>query len=229
MTPKQVVEFAKKNKVKFIDYKFIDFPGIWQHFSTPVSEFDAKTFEEGLGFDGSSIRGWQAINNSDMILIPDPSTAMMDPFRKYPTMSLICNVVDPITKEQYNKVRIGMTLAGVEQVLGKKGTDEGTTFYLWKMANLRVAFTPSGQMAGYTNAEISKGNALFDDFKEALQKKIKKDGKPFNREEVETVLGNPGEKMDLSEFVWVNSNRARIKILFKDGKAKEIGYNGRLK
>jgi hypothetical protein len=138
-------------------------------------------------------------------------------------------LADDITKEQYKKVRLGMTLAGVEQVLGKKGTDEGTTFYLWKMANLRVAFTPSGQMAGYINAEPSKGNDLFDSFKEAFQKKLKSDGRPFTHEEVEMVLESPGEKMDLSEFVWINSNRARIKILFKDGKAKEIGYNGRLK
>ena len=136
---------------------------------------------------------------------------------------------EDITKEQYKKVRLGMTLAGVEQVLGKKGTDEGTTFYLWKKANLRGAFTPSGQMASYTNAEVSKGNDLFDAFMEAFQKKLKKDGRPFTREEVETVLESPGEKMDLSEFVWVNSNKARIKILFKDGKAKEIGYTGRLK
>ena len=134
-----------------------------------------------------------------------------------------------ITKEQYKKVHLGMTLAGVEQVLGKKGTDKGTVFCLWKTANLRVAFTSSGQMAGYTNAEVSKGNDLFDAFKEALQKKLKKDGRPFTREEVETVLGSAGEKMDISELVWINSNKARIKILFKDGKVKEMGYNGRLK
>ena len=144
-------------------------------------------------------------------------------------MGLSTVLAADITKEQYRKVRIGMTLAGVEQVFGKKGTDEGTTFYLWKMANLRVAFTPSGQMAGYTNAEAGKGNDLFDTFKEALQNKLKKEGRPFTREEVETVLDSPGEKMDLSEFVWINSNKARIKILFKDGKAKEVGYNGRLK
>ena len=134
-----------------------------------------------------------------------------------------------ITKEQYKKVRIGMMLAEVEQLLGKKGTDEGTTFYLWEMANLRVAFTQDGQMTGYTNAEVSKSNDMFDTFKEAFQEKLKKDGRPFTCEEVETVLGSPGKKMDLSEFVWVNSNKARIKILFKGGKAKEIGYNGRLK
>ena len=134
-----------------------------------------------------------------------------------------------ITKEQYKKVRMGMSLSGVEQVLGKKGTDKGTEFYLWKAANLRVAFAPSGQMTAYSNAEVSKGNDLFDAFKEALRKKIEEDGRPFMRGEVETVMGSPGEKMALAEYIWVNSNRARIKILFKDGKVKEIGYTGRLK
>ena len=103
MTPKDVLTFAQENKVIMVDFKFIDFPGIWQNFSVPVSELDESTFEEGLGFDGSSMRGWKAINASDMLIIPDPSTAIMDPFRKYPTLSLVCNIVDPITKESYSR------------------------------------------------------------------------------------------------------------------------------
>jgi len=103
MTPKDVLEMAKENNVEMVDLKFIDFPGIWQHFSVPVGELDESSFEDGFGFDGSSIRGWQAINASDMIILPDPSTAMMDPFRKYPTLSLICNIFDPITKEPYSR------------------------------------------------------------------------------------------------------------------------------
>lgn len=103
MTPKDVMTFAQENKVIMVDFKFIDFPGIWQNFSVPISELEEATFEEGLGFDGSSIRGWQAINASDMLIIPDPSTAIIDPFRKFPTLSLICNIVDPITKEQYSR------------------------------------------------------------------------------------------------------------------------------
>ncbi|MDA8326015.1 MAG: glutamine synthetase, partial [Nitrospiraceae bacterium] len=79
MTPKEVLEFAKKNKVAMVDLKFIDFPGIWQHFAVPVGEIDEKTFVDGLGFDGSSIRGWQAINASDMLVVPDPATAILDP------------------------------------------------------------------------------------------------------------------------------------------------------
>ena len=103
MTSKEVLEFAKKNKVMLVDLKFIDFPGIWQHFSVPFSEIDEKTFTEGLGFDGSSIRGWQAIHASDMLIVPDPNTAIMDPFRKYPTLSMVCNIIDPVTKEPYTR------------------------------------------------------------------------------------------------------------------------------
>ena len=81
----------------------MDFPGLWQHFSVPVDELTEDIFEDGLGFDGSSIRGWQAIHTSDMLVVPDPETAVMDPFTKYPTLSLICNIVDPITKERYSR------------------------------------------------------------------------------------------------------------------------------
>ncbi len=103
MTPKEVVSFAKENGAMMVDYKFMDFVGIWQHFTTPMSEFSEDTFEEGLGFDGSSIRGWQPIHASDMIILPDPETARMDPFTAIPTMSLICNIFDPITKEDYSR------------------------------------------------------------------------------------------------------------------------------
>ena len=80
MAVKDVLEMAKKNKAEIVDLKFIDVPGLWQHFSIPATELSADVFEQGLGFDGSSIRGFQSINESDMILIPDPETAMMDPF-----------------------------------------------------------------------------------------------------------------------------------------------------
>ncbi|HKZ16467.1 MAG TPA: type I glutamate--ammonia ligase [Syntrophales bacterium] len=103
MTPKEVVSFAKENGALMIDFKFMDFVGIWQHFSVPMSEFDEDTFEDGLGFDGSSIRGWQPIHASDMIIIPDPKSAKMDPFTAIPTLSLICNIFDPITKEGYSR------------------------------------------------------------------------------------------------------------------------------
>ncbi len=103
MTPKEVLDFAKKNNAKMLDLKFMDFPGIWQHTSFPMPQLEEKSFEEGFGFDGSSIRGWQPIHASDMLLLPDPATAVMDPFTKEPTLSMICNVVDPITKERYSR------------------------------------------------------------------------------------------------------------------------------
>src|SRR5438477_151104 len=102
-TPKDVLKFAKDNKVEAVDLKFLDLLGLWQHFTIPTSELTEELFEEGNGFDGSSIRGWQPIHASDMLVVPDPTTAVMDPFTALPTLSLICNIVDPITKEDYSR------------------------------------------------------------------------------------------------------------------------------
>lgn len=99
----RVIEFAAEKGVKMVDLKFIDLPGTWQHFSIPVSELKVDIFEEGLGFDGSSIRGFQKIHESDMLLVPDPATAIIDPALKVPTLSLICNVRDPITGQPYSR------------------------------------------------------------------------------------------------------------------------------
>ena len=103
MKPREVMEFAKKHKAAVVDLKFVDFPGTWQHFTLPMEELTDSVFTEGSGFDGSSIRGWQAINNSDMMVVPDPDTAIMDPFTTVPTLSMICNIVDPITRENYSR------------------------------------------------------------------------------------------------------------------------------
>ncbi len=103
MTPKEVLEFAKENNVKMVDLKFVDFPGIWQHFTIPIEELKEESFEEGFGFDGSSIRGWLPIHASDMLVIPDPDTAAIDPFFEVPTLTLICNIIDPITRQRYER------------------------------------------------------------------------------------------------------------------------------
>jgi glutamine synthetase len=103
MNAKQVLEYAKKNNVRIVDLRFTDWPGQWQHCSYPISEFSEDTFDEGMGFDGSSIRGWQAINESDMLMVPDPTTAFIDPFFSEPTLVLICNIEDPITREPYSR------------------------------------------------------------------------------------------------------------------------------
>jgi len=103
MTVKEVMEFSKKHKVQVVDLKFVDLLGTWQHFSIPTSELTESLFKDGNGFDGSSIRGWQAINNSDMLVVPDPKTAIMDPFCQAPTLSMVCDIMDPITRESYSR------------------------------------------------------------------------------------------------------------------------------
>ena len=103
MNAKEVLSFAEKNKVVMVDLKFTDWPGTWQHFSVPLHELEISSFEDGFGFDGSSIRGWQAIDNSDMLVMPDPDTAILDPFTQHPTLSMICDIVDPITRERYSR------------------------------------------------------------------------------------------------------------------------------
>jgi glutamine synthetase len=103
MTPKDVLDMAKENGVKVVDLRFMDFPGLWQHFSVPLAELEESSFEDGFGFDGSSIRGWQPIHASDMLVIPDANTAQMDPFYSAPTLVLICNIADPVTREPYTR------------------------------------------------------------------------------------------------------------------------------
>jgi glutamine synthetase len=102
-TPTDVQRLAKDAGAKIIDLRFVDLPGTWQHFSMPASELDASLFEEGAGFDGSSIRGFQHIHESDMLLVADASTARMDPVLQIPTLALICNVVDPLTRQPYSR------------------------------------------------------------------------------------------------------------------------------
>lgn len=103
MTPAAVIEFAKKNGVKMVDLKFVDLPGMWQHFTIPLHQLEPSVFENGLMFDGSSIRGWRSIHESDMMIKPDPSTARIEPFMQVPTLSLICDVHVPETGEPYNR------------------------------------------------------------------------------------------------------------------------------
>jgi glutamine synthetase len=102
-TAADVVDFIRKGGVEVVDLRFMDFPGLWQHFSVPAREIEEETFERGLGFDGSSIRGWQAINESDMLVKPEPATAFLDPFFKAKTLVLFCNICDPVTGEDYTR------------------------------------------------------------------------------------------------------------------------------
>jgi glutamine synthetase len=103
MTPKEVLALCKAKNVQLVDIKFCDFLGTWQHFCIPIAELEESVFEEGLGFDGSSIRGWKSIEASDMVLLLDPATAMIDPFPASTTLSLVADAVDPITREPYSR------------------------------------------------------------------------------------------------------------------------------
>src|SRR5947207_10722533 len=101
--PAEALEFGRSTQAKMVDLKFTDLLGSWQHMSLPLSAFDESAFDEGLGFDGSSIRGWKGISESDMLLVPQAETAIVDPFAAEATLSLVCEVVDPVTREPYGK------------------------------------------------------------------------------------------------------------------------------
>ncbi|MCW2507644.1 MAG: glnA, partial [Modestobacter sp.] len=102
-SPDEVTAYIRDNDVKFVDVRFCDLPGVMQHFTIPAETFGPDTFSEGLGFDGSSIRGFQAINESDMLLLPDASSAYLDPFRIHKTLNINFFIHDPITREAYSR------------------------------------------------------------------------------------------------------------------------------
>ncbi len=103
LTTKDVVKLVKDRDIKMIDFKFVDMPGVWQHYSIPAYRLDESLFEDGIGFDGSSIRGFAQIQESDMLVFPDPDTAFVDPMLEVPTLSLTCNVRDPLTLEPFTR------------------------------------------------------------------------------------------------------------------------------
>ena len=113
-SPAEFFEFAKKAGAEMVDLKFTDLLGTWQHCSFPVETWDESTFIDGVGFDGSSIRGWQGIHLSDMLAVPDPTTAQIDPFFAEPTVSVIANIVDPVSKEDYSRDPRHVARKGVE-------------------------------------------------------------------------------------------------------------------
>jgi len=126
-TPKEILELMKNEGVEVVDLRFMDFPGLWQHFSIPARELEEDTFASGLGFDGSSIRGWQAINESDMLVKPVPETAFIDPFLQHKTLVMICNICDPMTGEDYTRDPRNIARKAVNYL---KGTGIGDTAYL---------------------------------------------------------------------------------------------------
>jgi glutamine synthetase len=100
---KAVLDFVNKHEVKILDLRFTDLPGLQHHVSYPINQLTEASFEEGFGMDGSSIRGWAAIHESDMLLIPDPATHLLDPFTEAPTLVMVCDVIDPVTKQRYER------------------------------------------------------------------------------------------------------------------------------
>ena len=103
VTPKEVLALIREKDVKAVDLRFMDFPGSWKHFTIPAERLDEGSFEDGFGFDASSVRGWQQINESDMLVVPVPESAFIDPFRQEKTLNLFCNILDPITREDYSR------------------------------------------------------------------------------------------------------------------------------
>ena len=102
-TPAEVLRFVQDEGIEIVDVRFVDLPGLMQHFSVPAHQLTADVFEEGFGFDGSSIRGFQEIQESDMLLMPDPNTVVLDPFRQHKTLNINCFVRDPVTLEPYSR------------------------------------------------------------------------------------------------------------------------------
>src|SRR6266581_373517 len=126
-TPKSVLELAKKQNARMVDIKFVDTFGTWQHFSMPIRELNEEAFSEGLGFDGSSIRGWKSIEASDMLAMPDPDTAFIDPFMAVPTLSLTCTIAETGTKEAYNRDPRGIAQRA-ERFLSSTGVADQSFF-----------------------------------------------------------------------------------------------------
>lgn len=124
---KAVLDLAKKRQVKMVDYKFVDTFGLWQHFSVPIAELNESVFAEGVGFDGSSIRGWKSIEASDMLAMPDPDTAFVDPFCAVPTLSLSCTIAETGTREPYTRDPRGIAKRG-EQYLQSTGVADTAYF-----------------------------------------------------------------------------------------------------
>ncbi len=123
-TPKSVLELAKKSGAKMVDIKFVDTFGTWQHFSMPIGELSEDSFEEGLGFDGSSIRGWKSIEASDMLAMPDPDTAFIDPYCAVPTLSLTCTIAETGTREAYTRDPRGMAQRAEKYLLSTGLADQ---------------------------------------------------------------------------------------------------------
>jgi glutamine synthetase len=163
MTPEAALRFARERGAKMVDLKFTDVPGTWQHFSVPMSAFDEGAFAEGVGFDGSSIRGFQEINESDMLLMPDPATAIMDPFTAVPTLSLVCDVAEPGSAHKPYSRDPRYIARKAEEYLRASGIAEvsywGPEAEFFVFDAVRYSSTPQMQVAEVDSAEAHWNSA----------------------------------------------------------------------
>src|SRR5580692_8187695 len=140
-TPKSVLEMAKKKGAKMVDVKFVDTFGTWQHFTVPIGELTEDVFTDGFGFDGSSIRGWKSIEASDMLAMPDPDTAFIDPFCAVPTLSLTCTIAETGTMEAYNRDPRGIAQRAEKYLVSTGLADE-------------AVFGPEAELFIFDNVQI---------------------------------------------------------------------------
>src|SRR5512135_3652464 len=225
-TPKQVLELAKEKKATYVDLKFMDFIGIWQHFTIPLYELSEAVFEEGLGFDGSSIRGWQAIHASDMLVMPDPGTAVIDPFMAEPTLSLICNIVDPITREPYSRDPRNIAIKAEKYL---KSTGIGDTAYFGPEAEFFIfdevrydsgvnhSFYKIDSVEGQWNTgrEEAGGNLGYKHrYKEGYFPVAPTDSQQDIRSEMCSVMEGVGIKIERQHHEVATAGQAEIDIRF---------------
>ena len=183
-SPAEVIEYVKNEGVEFVDIRFTDLPGVQQHFSITADQFDEDVFEEGLAFDGSSIRGFQSIDESDMILLPDPSTAQIDPFRIHKTLNIVCSVHDPFTREAYSRDPRNVAAKAEEYLISTGIADTvnfgpEAEFYIFDSVayetNTNSAFYELESVSGWWN----RGNPVNPDGSPNLGYKVREKGGYF--------------------------------------------------
>ena len=151
MTPKEVLAQIRQREVTTVDLRFMDFPGVWQHFSIPADALTEETFEEGIGFDGSSVVGWRAINEADLLVVPQPETALIDPFPAQPTLTMICNIHDPITHQDYTRDPRNIARKATSYMRNTGLADRAC----WRPSSSSSSSTTSASISGGTRRSIT--------------------------------------------------------------------------
>jgi len=225
-TPKDVLDLAKKGQARIVDFRFCDLPGQVQHFTVPASELDLDAFQDGFGFDGSSIRGFQEIQESDMILKPDPDTALIDPFMERKTLLLYCFVHDPISHEPYTRDPRYVAKKAEQYLLGTGLADTSywgpeAEFYIFDSArfdqNQFSAFyeVDSAEGAWNTGAEEDGRNLAYKPrYKEGYFPVPPTDHYQDLRSEMSAVLEEAGIKVEVHHHEVGTAGQAEIDIRY---------------